>query len=296
LTSDLGTETARAIAAEAGIITTVGYDEMGAIASRDYLAYKQEVETALINVDNMPSKIDTSKELLFSLYDAMAIGEFPVTIDRKEYVDADSLQVAIDVYTAELENVQRVYDNASVISSNYGPVNIVNFESWVDAKVTDENNESLAQLTSDLSDEVARAIAAEAGLDSKIVDIISNTDITSIDSFSEVVNNINSALDTVINGASAYVVSNRPTMTEFNESTDGLTTSFTANIITGTHIVFLNGLMQFEGRDYAEDQMSPESLIVEFYTSPSIEDVLNVYGVQTGIVVPAFGHGGRPKK
>ena len=47
-----------------------------------------------------------------------------------------------------------------------------------------------------------------------------------------------------------YVIENRPTMLEFNETPDGSGTTFNAPVIMGTHIVFLNGLMQFEGRDY----------------------------------------------
>ena len=413
------------------IDNTVGYDEMGAIASGDWLTYKREVEQAQKDVVTMPSKIDSANGLLTSLNDAMAIGEFPVTINGKEYDDTDSLQGMIDKVAKELEAVQSRYDNAEAFTSNFGPVNIVNFESWVDYNqkvstqdiitmvgyenmntytkmlwdefvdqlantadglaqanqnltaaqgwvaqaetvlndgntsypvevifgegdnawtqtfesqgeldsqlrsfyekqddayrtinywsnvdgeqnlanfegwlnlrtsrsidettrkiqmVLNETYTKLEGLASDLSDEIDRAMEAEAGLDSKIADIISNTDITSIDSFSEVVDNINSALDTVTYDASDYVVSNRPTMTQFNEATDGVTTSFTADIITGTHIVFLNGLMQFEGRDFAYNNDAIEAgMIVEFYTAPSEEDVLNIYGVQTGIVAP----------
>ena len=47
-----------------------------------------------------------------------------------------------------------------------------------------------ASLRSDLDAEIARAIEAEESLDARIVDIISNTDLTAIDSFTEIVNNV----------------------------------------------------------------------------------------------------------
>lgn len=48
-----------------------------------------------------------------------------------------------------------------------------------------------AELAKGLAEEIERAIKAEEGIDSKIADIISNTDLSSIDSFSEVVDSLN---------------------------------------------------------------------------------------------------------
>ena len=287
--------------ADSSIIRAVGYDKMGTIASRDFLTYRQEVGQAQKDVVNMPSKIDSINEHLTSLNDAMSNSVYPVTVNGNDYVDADSLQVAIDKVVEQLETAQGYYDNALAISSNFAPVNIVNFESWVDYN-----------LDAAISAEIERAMKAEAGLDSKIVDIISNTDITSIDSFSEVVADVDFAVAIVNYNAAMYVIDNRPTMLEFNETPDGSGTTFNAPVIMGTHIVFLNGLMQFEGRDYvvggrlaahavaSADRTAArtttaktaagktpyhadeQSLSIEFYTAPEATDVLNVYGVQTG--------------
>jgi len=322
--------------AEAGIITAVGYDEMGAIASGDSKAYRREVLNAQRDVENLPAKIDAGYGYLTRLNDAMAIGEFPVTVNGGEYADTESLQADIDSLTSDLEYLQSKLNESSDFLGNFGPANIVNFESWIDYNMAAKNREQFGTITKELKEEnlratkvekslgtalsaeVARAIEAEEGLDSKIVDIISNTDFTKIDSFSEVVSDIDAAMVIITDNAASYVVSNRPTMMEFKDTPDGTRTTFNSSIVQGTHIVFLNGLMQFEGRDYdvaaGGDQQDggdeitklinntpftaipykkagaidwfakkdERSLTVEFYSAPLSGDVLNVYGVQVG--------------
>ena len=291
---------------DAAIIAAVGYDDMGAIASGDYKAYVEEVETATKMGDVLASKIEGQDVYLTLLTDAMSIGEFPVTVESIEYTDSTSLQNDIDRISLVISNLNDELKRFGTISDNFSPINLVNFESWVDSKKGADNAENFDKVYSLIDKEVERATKAEEGLDDKIADIISNTDITSIDSFSEVVADVDFAVAIVNYNAAMYVIDNRPTMLEFNETPDGSGTTFNAPVIMGTHIVFLNGLMQFEGRDYVVGRLAAhavasadrttaktaagktpyhadeQSLSIEFYTAPEATDVLNVYGVQTG--------------
>ena len=286
----------------------IGFDDMGAIASADYKAYVEEVGSAVKMAHALASKLEAQANYLTSLQNAMSIGEFPVTVEGSEYVDATSLQIDIDAISLDISNIGDEIVRFEGISNDFAPINIVNFEAWVDFKKNVDNAENFKKVYYLIDKEVERAIEAEKGLDSKITDIISNTDITSIDSFSEVVDGIDSAVAIVNDNAAMYVVDNRPTMLEFDETPDGSGTTFNAPVIAGTHIVFLNGLMQFEGRDYfvsggavvgaqptgaqpkrtqkygAQGPVAAgeQSLSIEFYAAPEATDVLNVYGVQTG--------------
>ena len=160
---------------------------------------------------------------------------------------------------------------------------------------TDEVEEALYSLETihyDLENaldaEASERKAGDALLDGKIADIISNTDITSMDSFSEVsaeissqvsylevvddklasnmnalktslqnaddaiVASANAALDVLDNNilnVAEFVNDVKPRMRGFNELPDGVATAFTTDVYE-SQIVFLNGLMQLEGVDY----------------------------------------------
>ena len=145
-------------------------------------------------------------------------------------------------------------------------------------------------LSGRITSEVARATAAEAGLDGRIVDIISNIDVTAIDSFSETVSKVNTSFSTTSTSLSAYTISNRPSMKGFNEAPNAVRVLFTSEVVLGTEIVFLNGLMQVSGalNDYTvTSNPITGMLMVTFMTAPALADKVNIYGVTSGIAIPA---------
>ena len=71
-------------------------------------------------------------------------------------------------------------------------------------------------------------------------------------------------------------------MIGFNEAPDGELTLFSADVEAGTHIVFLNGLMQLEGEDFFVNPGVDTALSIQFNSAPAATDRLNVYGVVTG--------------
>ena len=152
----------------------------------------------------------------------------------------------------------------------------------------------------EISSEISRAEAAEASiaeeLSTEVSYLIANTDLGSIDSFAEIVSDLSSeveraesaevSIDTAVNNLSTntedYVVANRPSMNGFYGAPDGVTTVFDADVISGTHIVFLNGLMQTIGSDYTATNASNGGITVTFNNAPVSTDTLRIYGVPSG--------------
>ena len=62
----------------------------------------------------------------------------------------------------------------------------------------------------------------------------------------------------------------------------GKSTVFDADVISGTHIVFLNGLMQTIGSDYTATNASNGGITVTFNNAPASTDTLRIYGVPAG--------------
>ena len=165
-----------------------------------------------------------------------------------------------------------------------------------------------------LFEEAELRAEGDAELDGKIADIISNTDITSMDSFSEVsaeieanfsdlteeleaqVSSLTETDNSIVDSANAslkalsYNMSNlrefveniKPSMQGFYELPDGVATEFTTDVTEG-QIVFLNGLMQLEGVDYTfaagGDFEAGYEGTVEFASAPAATDKLNIYGI-----------------
>ena len=259
--------------------------------------------------------------------------------------DLEERQKALDglesEYKAAMEKADAEFDYWSNVN---GENNLVNFKGWLklntDKSIYNEIVRAQAAeeaLQAALDAEIIRATEAEAGLDVKIVDIISNTDVTAIDSFTEVIQEVNDVTSSNYYSLMSYTQANRPSMLGFKESPemvdseeldeDGnaimvLRDTFTAPIIKGTHIVFLNGLMLLEGSDYTvqivdqekslflknedfvagvgEQQLAQSAkgamlmsnrrfgeqgtLSVVFAEAPALSDRLNIYGVSSELM------------
>jgi hypothetical protein len=139
-------------------------------------------------------------------------------------------------------------------------------------------------LATALDTERLERIASDEELEGRIEDIISNTDITSMDSFVEVSAEISSQVDTLNeNTATLFgndeellnaIESNLPDMYGFNEDPDGVNTVFTSDV-TQSEIVFLNGVMQLRNVDYT----MTEGGEVTFTSAPAATDKINIYGI-----------------
>ena len=160
-----------------------------------------------------------------------------------------------------------------------------------------------------LYEEKVERESADALLDGKIADIISNTDITSMDSFSEVsaeleanfsdlsaeieaqVSTLTETDDSIVNSVDnlssnveAFIYDRTPRMIGFNESPDGINDVFGADVEPGSEIVFLNGLMLRVGDDYTKPSLFTfgEPLEITFNSAPAATDKIDVYGVPLG--------------
>ena len=132
-------------------------------------------------------------------------------------------------------------------------------------------------LTSALSAEVSNRIAGDLGLDNKIVNILSNTDITKIDSFTEVVSSMDK-LTGIDGNLIDYIKAVMPTMAinvEITATEAAVGYAFANPTYAGTELVHLNGLMQVEGQDY----MLNAGGDIEFYDAPRAGSRFSVYGV-----------------
>ena len=146
------------------------------------------------------------------------------------------------------------------------------------------SNEEVARASVDtvlsnaLVAEASIRLAADDVLDSRIVDIISNTDPNSIDSFSEVISTLNGQDNSVV----TYVDAVKPGEMEFYTA-DGTNKQFNSDVLYGTHMLFLNGLKQREGQDY-----SHSNGVYTFAQKPANGSRVEFYGVDGTVNVPSF--------
>ena len=119
----------------------------------------------------------------------------------------------------------------------------------------------------DLSLAASKALdKVEENLESKIADIISNTDLTAIDSFTEVVQRVDSE----------YYQKLR-----VNETPDGTIVRFTFSTWSrsSSESIFLNGLLLTEKEDYTIVSVSKNIAAVDFIVAPEVGDRVKAYGV-----------------
>jgi hypothetical protein len=130
-----------------------------------------------------------------------------------------------------------------------------------------------ASLDSALSAEISRATSIEGTLDVKISDIISNTDLTQVDSFVETIDQFNSMIET--NFDSIYAKKNTS-----SQAPNGTATVFPlVNAVkVGSEQVYLNGLMLDAG-DYTTTVVSSEVTEITFNLAPDSGDKVVFYGV-----------------
>ena len=171
-----------------------------------------------------------------------------------------------------------------------------------DLELTQDLEATADALSSALSSEVSRAESAEASiaeeLSSEVSYIMANTDLSSIDSFAEVVSDMSSEVSTrysideaIKAGVNAALVEIKAEIVRHISNTnsfklaewvgDGIETVFTV-MANGQAQVFLNGVLQSEGNDYTMTQQINEKGLNEntytFLTVPDVGSVICVIG------------------
>jgi hypothetical protein len=136
-----------------------------------------------------------------------------------------------------------------------------------------DREQAIDALILDLNAEISRAESAEdsleAALSSEVADLLSNTDLTVIDSFSEVVTGLNSIENKITNeyfkkvGVSGLV--------------NGTNKNFTlaAAVKPGSEAIYYNGLLQELGEDYTISG----GVNVQFTYTPATGGKVTAYGV-----------------
>jgi hypothetical protein len=153
--------------------------------------------------------------------------------------------------------------------SEFAPINEVNFEAWKNAK-----------LTVSLEEEVKRAEAAEDELDGKIKEIISNTDVQSLDSFSEVEEGVNGGFEFLFNMVRQYVDMSKEQNVLI--PADGSDRFEAPSFEEEGMKVFVNGMLMTIDADYTLEQIDGKDdfeIVFESDATPVNGAYITVYGV-----------------
>ena len=144
-----------------------------------------------------------------------------------------------------------------------------------------------ASLESALSAEISRAESAEASiaeeLSSEVSYIIANTDLTSIDSFAEVVADMSSEVlraETAEASLALDFVNIYSKKVALTQTANGVVTEFSLvdAVREGSEIIYLNGL-SLDSEDYTANIVDGMVSSVTFFIAPSTGDKVKAYGV-----------------
>ena len=236
LTSDLSAEVSRATAAESKLTSDLGTETAARISAVSAEEARATAAEGLLqsNIDTQAGRIDAILD--GSDVDLDQFAEVVAFVQSIDMTNDDALLTAITNINAEISDEEA----ARIAADDQLTSDLENLQSYVDTTV----DSAISTLTSDLADETSariadvdaeesRAIAAEAALqaaidaevvarisadetlDGKIADIISNTNAPIIDSFTEVVDNLDAeiaranAAEAALNDAIAQEVSDR---------------------------------------------------------------------------------------
>jgi len=143
-------------------------------------------------------------------------------------------------------------------------------------------------LTNNLSSEIARATSAEGSiatvLSSEVSYIIANTDLTSIDSFSEVVANVSSEISSRISGDASLATAFANIYAKKVAAAgtiDGTNVTFTlaSAVRANSEAIYLNGLLQIAGDDYTATITEGKVSGIVFDEAPAAGSKVTAYGV-----------------
>jgi hypothetical protein len=278
LSSELSTEAARAQAAEASIQselaampstddTTIEIGDNNVIRLKEYVAAPASGVRAFEGVIKATVQPDTLESYDASSY--ITKGILDVTVAEVGVVSANlsiesaraqaaeaSIQATLDAMPSTDNTTLEINPDTQVIrlkETVAAPASGVRtFEGDVKAAVQPDTLESYNPLSfitreileNAIEDEAILREAADAELDSRIVDIISNTDLTSVDSFTELIDKVNEVTASNFNSVYAKKVE-----VTFNGTE---TVTLATPVKAESMMLYINGLMVDNGDDYTE--------------------------------------------
>jgi len=278
LSSELSTEAARAQAAEASIQselaampstddTTIEIGDNNVIRLKEYVAAPasgvrafEGVIKATVQPDTLES-YDASSYITKGILDVtvaevgVVSANLSIESDRAQAAEA-SIQATLDAMPSTDNTTLEINPDTQVIrlkETVSAPASGVRtFEGDVKAAVQPDTLESYNPLSfitreileNAIEDEAILREAADAELDSRIVDIISNTDLTSVDSFTELIDKVNEVTASNFNSVYAKKVE-----VTFNGTE---TVTLATPVKAESMMLYINGLMVDNGDDYTE--------------------------------------------
>jgi hypothetical protein len=209
-----------------------------------------------------------------------------------------SIAASLSVFAETEINVRSTADFslATSLSAEYSRANSVevSLANLLGADVTNEASIRLAadnSIAANLSSEIVRAESAELSiatvLSSEVSYIISNTDLTSIDSFAEVVANLSTEVSRAQSAEASIAYKELYTYNKYvavNEVPNGTRTTFTLStpVKYYSESIYMNGLLLSVGDDYSITFAGGMVTGFVMTFTALTGDKLRVYGVYEG--------------
>jgi hypothetical protein len=275
LAADLSTEGSTRLAADNSLETKISTDLSTANASVEN-ALSTEVSNREADVDAEESRAISVEEALSSDLSAEESARLEANASLSTEIEglADTDEVTIELDTEN--NVIRLKETVAAPESG-----LRTFEG--DVEVNGVLTVGGVDVMAEISSEISRAEAAEDSiateLSTQVSYLISNIDVTEIDSFSEIVENLSSE---VARAESAELsLADDFTNIYFKKvavtgTINGTNDEFTlANTVrNGSEAIYLNGLLQVVNDDY-----TMEGTTVTFVAAPEAGDKIAAYGM-----------------
>ena len=189
LTSDLSDEVSRATAAEGVLTTDLASEVSRATAAEATLQSNINIEKGRIDaiLDGSTVDLDQFREVVDFIGSVDLANDesllSAVTEINGKITDEETSRIAADVQLSEDLSTLQTYVNTTISDT----ISVLTDDILAE---TTRATEAEQILRDDLDAEIAARIAADVELDVRITDIISNTDLTAVDSFAEVVRDL----------------------------------------------------------------------------------------------------------
>ena len=258
------TEKARALAAEAAIQADVDQNEADADAAI------ASIETAFAAADTaLSSSFGARMTTEEARVDAILAAS---EADKDSFAEIVTLINSVDTENDEAFAAYVLSNNAAlsteVARAGSAEASVKAAMEAADSTEKARAEAAEASLATALAAEASTRLAADDALDARVDDIISNTDIASIDSFSEV----QTAVDLAIVNTATQFVHKR---VRLQEPLDGSRVDFTLSdlMVPTTEQVFLNGVLQDSASDYSISETK-----LTMVAAPAATDKLTIMG------------------
>ena len=276
LSSDIAAEVSRATTAEESLANTIA----NVISNVDPTALDSLSEI----VDAFVSADDDLNGAITALANNLA---FEISSEISNRMEGDVIEAEKRAKADQKLNDQLNYEISSEIS-NRMEADVIEAEKR--AKADQKLADNLAfEISSEISNRMEADASLEVALSTEVSYLIANTDLGSIDSFAEIISDLSTEVEraesvevSLAVAAENFVYNMTPSFKEVTGVIDGLNKVFTSPVIDTTSIVFFNGLLQREGRDY-QILTTSSGFAFSFNNAPQIGDAVDVYGCPIGV-------------